>query len=147
MLLFSRSVVSDSLWPHGPQHARSPCPSLSPGDCPNSCSLNWWCHPAILSFVITFSSCLQSFPASGYFLMSLLLVSGGQSTEASASASVLPMSIQDWFPLELTFFISLPSKGLSRVFSSTTIQEHQFFGAWPFLWSHSHIHTWLLDKP
>ena len=147
MLLFSRSDVSDSWWHHGPQHARSPCPSLSPGDCPNSCPLNWWCHPTILSFVVPFSSCLQSFPTSGYFLMSWLLVSGGQSIGASASASVFPMNIHDWFPVGLTGLISLQSKGLSRVFSNTAVWKHQCFDAKPSSWSNSHIHTLLLEKP
>ena len=106
-----------------------------------------WCHLTISSSVIPFSSCLQSFPASGSFLMSQLFESGGQSIGASTSASVLPMSIQDWFPLGVTGLISLQSKGVSRVFSKTTVQKHQFFSAQPPLWSTSHIHTWLLEKP
>ena len=145
MLLFSRSVVSSSLWPHLLQHARLFCPSLSPWVCSNSCPSSQWCHPVISSSVIPFSSHLQSFPASGSFLMSQLLASGGQSIGASASASVLPMIIQDWFPLGLTSLISLQSKGLSRVFS-TTVQKHKFFVAQPSLCSNSHIHTWLLEK-
>ena len=119
---FSHSVVSDSLWPHGPQHARPPCPSPTPGACSNSCPLSQWCHPAISSSVIPFSSCLQSFPASGSFPMSQLFASGGPSTGASALASVLPMNSQDWFSLGLTGLISFQSKGLSRrVFSNTTV--------------------------
>ena len=123
--MFSHSVVSDSLRPHGLQHTRLPCPSPTPGACSNSCPLSQWCHPAISSSVIPFSSCLQSFPASGSFPMSQVFTSGGQSI--GASASVLPMNIQDWFPLRLTGLISLQSKGLSRVFSNTTVQKHQFF--------------------
>ena len=113
LLLFSHLVMSDSFWPHGPQHARLSCPSLSPGVCSNSCPLSWWCHPTISSSVIPFSSCPQSFPASGSFPVSWLFPSGGQSIGASASTSVLPMNIQDWFPLWLTALISLQSKGLS----------------------------------
>ena len=112
---FSHSVMSDSLRPHGLQHTRLPCPSLTPGACSNSCALSWWCHPTISSSVIPFSSCLQFFPASGSFQMSQLFASGGQSIGISASASVLPMNIQDWFPLGWTDWISLQSKGLSRV--------------------------------
>ena len=121
---FSRAVVSDSLRPHGLQHARHPCPSPPPGVYSNSCPSSWWCHPAISSSVVPFSSHLQSFPASGSFQMSQLFTSGGQSIGASASASVLPMNIQGWFPLGLTGLISLQFKGLSRVFSSTTIWKH-----------------------
>ena len=110
LLLFSRSVMSDSLWPHGLQHTRPPCPSPSPGACSNSCPLSQWCHPTILSSVVPFSSCLQSFSATGFFLMSRLFAADGQSIGASASASVLPMNIQDWFPLGLTGLISLQSK-------------------------------------
>ena len=109
------------------RQARLPCPSPPPGTCSNSCPLNWWCHPAISSSVIPFSSRLQSFPASGSFPVSQFLVSGGQSTGASASASALPKNIQDWFPLGFTGWISLQSKELSRVFSNTTVQKHQFF--------------------
>ena len=144
---FSRSVVSNSLQPHGLQHARLPCPSPSPRACSNSCPLSRWCHPTISSSVVPFSSCLQSFPASGSFLMSQFFASGGQSIGASASASVLPMNIQDWIPFGLTGWISLLSKGLSRVYSNTIVQKHQFFSIQPSLWSNSHIHTWLLEKP
>ena len=126
---FSHSVMSDSLWPHEPQHARPPCPSPIPGVRPNPCPLSWWCHPTISSSVVPFSSCPQSFPASGSFKMSQVFASGGQSIRVSASTSVLPMNIQDWFPLGWTGWISLQSKGLSRVFSNTTVQKHQFFGA------------------
>ena len=121
---FSRSAVSDSLWPHGLQHARPPCPSPTPRVYPNSCPLSWWCHPTISSSVVPFSSCPQSFPAAGSFQMSQLFTSGGQTTGVSASTSVLPMNIQDWFPLGWTGWISLQSKGLSRVFSNTTVQKH-----------------------
>ena len=144
---FSCSVLSNSLQPHGLQHARLPCLSPTPGACSNSCSLSRWCHPTISSSIVPFSSCLQSFPASGSFLMSQLFTSGSQSIGVSASASILPMNIQDWFPLGLRGLISLQSKGLSSVFTSTTIWKHQFFGAQPSLWSNSHIHTWLLEKP
>ena len=124
---FNCSVVSDSLRHHGLQHARLPCPSPTPGAYSNSCPSSWWCHSPISSSVIAFSSCLQSFPASGSFQMSPFFTSGGQSIGVSASASVLPMNIQDWFPLGWTGWISLQSKGLSRVFSNTTVQKHQFF--------------------
>ena len=124
---FSHSVVSDVLQPHGLQQARLPCPSPTPGACSDSCPSSWWCHPTISSSVIPFSFSLQSFPALGTFLMSRAfsneLASGGQSTGASASASGLPVNIQDWFPLRLTGLISLKSKGLSRVFSNTTFQK------------------------
>ena len=126
---FSCSVVSDSLRPHRLQHARPPCPSPTPGACSNSCPLSWWGHPTISSSVIPFSSCLQSFPASGSFTMSQFFPLGVQSIGSSASASVLPKNIQGWFPLRLTGLISLQSKGLSRVFSNTTVQKHQFLGA------------------
>ena len=126
---FSHSVVSDSLWPHGLQHTRPPCPSQTPRAYSNSCPLSWWCHPTISSSVVPFSSHLQSFPASESFPRSQFFVSGGQSIGVSASASILPMNIQDWFPLGWTGWISLQSKGLSRVFSNTTVQKHQFFGA------------------
>ena len=145
-LLFSRSVMSDSLRPHRLQHPRPPCPSPTPRACSNSCSLSWWCHPTISSSVIPFSSCLQSFPASGSFPVSQFFASGDQSFGVSASASVLPMNVQDWFPLRLTGWISLWSKGLSRVFPSTTVQKHQFFGTQLSLWSSSHTHIWLLEK-
>ena len=128
------------------QHARLPCPSPSPGACSNSCPLSQWCHPTISSSVVPFS-CLQSFPASGPFLMSRLFVSGGQRIGASASASVFPVNIQDWFPLGWTGLISLLFKGLSRIFSNTTVQKHQFFGAQLTSQSNSHIHIWLLEKP
>ena len=140
LLLFSHSVMSDSLWPCGRQYARPPCPSPSPRACSNSCPLSQWCHPTISSSVIPFSSHLQSFPASGSFLMSWILTSGGQITEASTSASVLPMNIQHLFPSGLTDLISLLSKGLLRVFSNTIVQNHQFFSIQPSLWSNSHIH-------
>ena len=140
-------VVSDSLLPRGLQHARFPCSSLSLRACSNSCPLNRWCHPTMSFSFIPFSSCLQSFPTSGSFLISQFFTSGGRSTRASASTSVLPMNIQDWFPLGLTDFISLLSKRLSRVFSNAAVQKHQFFGAQISLWSNSCIHTWLLEKP
>ena len=145
LLLFNHSVVSDSLWPHGLQHARLPCPSPSPGACSNSCPASRWCHPTISSSVVLFSSYLQSFPISGSFPMSQLFASGDQSTGASATASVLPMNIQDWFLLGSTSLISWLSKGLSKV-SNTTVQKHQFFIA-QLLYSNSHIHTWPLEKP
>ena len=126
---FSHSVVSYSLLPHGLQHSRLPCPTPTPGACLNSCPSSRWCHPTISSSVIPFSSCLQSFPASGSFPVSQFFASGSQSIGVSASASVLPMNIQDWFPLGLTGLISLQSKGLLRVFSNTTVQKHQFFCA------------------
>ena len=138
---FSRSVMSDSLWPHGLHHARLPCPSPTPRACSNSCPLSQWCHPTISSSVIPFSSCLQSCPASGSFPMSPFFSSVGQRIGASASASILPMNIQDWFPLGWTGWISLQSKGFSK------IKEHQLFGAQLSLWSTSYIHTWLLEKP
>ena len=122
----SRSVVSDSLWPHRLQHARLPCPSPTPRACSNSCPSSQWCHPTISSSVVPFSSCLQSFPESGSFPVSQFFTLDGQSVGVSASASVLPMDIQDWFPLGLTGWISLQSKGLSRVFSNTTVQKHQY---------------------
>jgi len=126
---FSHSVMSDSLRPHGRQHARPPCPSPAPGVYPNLCPLSLWCHPNISSSVIPFSSHLQSFPASGSFQMSQLFISGGQSIVVSASTLVLPMNTQDQSPLGWTGWMSLQSKGLSRVFSNTTVQKHQFFNA------------------
>ena len=126
---FIWSVVSDSLWPHDLQHARLPRPSPTPGVYPNSCPSSRWCHPTISSSVIPFYSCLQPFPASRSFQMSQFFASGGQSIGVSASTSVLPMNTQDWSPLGWTGWISLQSKGLSRVFSNTTVQKHQFFGA------------------
>ena len=130
---------------HGLQQARLPCPSPTPRVYLNSSPLSWWCHQTISSSVIPFSSCLQSFPASGSFQMSQLFASGGQSI--GASESVLLMNIQGWFPLWLTGLTSLQSKRLSRVFSNTTVQKHQFFCTQLSLWSNSHIHTWLLEKP
>ena len=136
---FSHSVLSASLQPHEPQHARPPCPSPTPRAHPNPCPLCQWCHPTILSSVIPFSSCPQSFPASRSFQMSQLFTSGGQNIGVSASASVLPMNTQDWSPLGWSGWISLHSKGLSRAFSHTTVQKHQFFGAQ--LSSQSNSHT------
>ena len=136
-----RSVVSDSLWRHGLQHTRFPCLSPSPGVCSNSCPSSQWCHPTISSSVIPFS-CPQSFPASGS-PVSWLFASGDQSVGASALASVLPLNIQCWFPLELTGLISLMLKGLLRVFSSITVWKHQFFGAQPSLWSNSHVFIYM----
>ena len=143
----SVSVMSDSLWPHWLQHTRPPCPSPTPRVYSNSRPLSWWCHPTISSSVVPFSSCPQSLPASGSFQMNQLFALGGQSIGVSASASVLPMNAQNWSPLGWTGWISLQSKGLSRVFSDTTVQMHQFFGIQTCLWSDSHIHTWLLQKP
>ena len=144
---FSCSVVSDSLWPHESQHARPPCLSPSPGVHSNSCPSSRWCHPAISSSVIAFSSCPQSLPASESFPMSQLFASSGQSTRVSALASFLSKKSQGWSPLEWTGWISLQSKGLSRVFSNTTVQKHQFFSAQPSSQSNSHIHTWPLEEP
>ena len=126
---FSRSVVSDSLRPHGQKHARPPCPSPIPRAYSNSCPLSWWCHLTISSSVVPFSSCLLSFPASGSFQMSQFFTSGGHSIGVSASTWVLPINTQDWFPLAWMGWISLQSKGLIRVFSSTTVQKYQFFSA------------------
>ena len=142
-LLSSHSVMSNSFWPHRLQHMRFPCPSPSPWVCSNSRPLSRWCHPTISSSVVPVSSCLQSFPASGSFPISQVFTSGGQSIGASASASVLPMKIQVWFPLGLTGLISLQSKGFSRVFFSTTVWKHQVFSTQPSLWSNCHIHTQL----
>ena len=144
---FSRSVVSDCLWPHELQHAKPPCPSPTPRVHSNSCPSSWWCHPAISSSVVPFSSCPQSLPASGSFPVSQLFTSGGQSIGVSASASVPSMNTQAWYPLGWTGWISLQSKGFSRVFSNTTVQKHQFFGAQSSSQSNSHIHTWPLEKP
>ena len=146
---FSRSVVSNSLWAHGLQHARLPCPSPAPGACSQSCPLSRWSHPTISSSVLPFSSCLQYFPASGSFPVSQFFASGGQSFAAS---QLQHQSYQWIFRTDflydlLTALISLLSKGLSRVFSNTTVQKHQFFGAQLSLWSNSHIHTCLLEKP
>ena len=144
---FSCSVMSNSLWSHALQHTRLLCPSPTLGAYSNSSPLSWWCHPTILSSVGPFSSHLKSFSASGYFhWRSQFFASGGQSIGVLASASVLPMNIQDWFPLGCTGWISFQSKGLSRVFSNTIVQKHQFFSTQPFLWSNSHIHAWLLEK-
>ena len=145
-LLFSHSVVSDSLQPHGLQHARLPCSSPTPRACSNSCPLSWWCHPIISSFVVHLPSYLQSFPASGAFPVSQPFPSGSPNIGASSSASVLPMNIQGWFPLGLTGLISLQAKGLARVFSNTTTGKHQFFSTQSSLWSNSHIHAWLLEN-
>ena len=141
---FSRLVVSDSLWPHGLQHTRPPCPSPTPGIYSDSCPLTQWCHPIISSSVVPFS-CPQSFPASGSFPMSQFS-SGGQSIGVSASTLVLPMNVQDWFPLGWTGLISLQPKGLSRVFSNTTVQKHQFFGVQPSSQSNSYIHWFRVFK-
>ena len=146
LLLFSHPVVSSSLQPHGLQHARLPCPSLSAGICPNSCSLHQWCHPAISSSNTLFF-CPQSFPASGTFPMSHLFSSDDQNTGDSASATVLPVNIQGWFPSRLTVLISLLSKGLSRVLSSITVWKHPFFDALPSFWSSSHKATWPQGRP
>ena len=137
LLLLSGSVLSHSLWPHGLRHARLPCPSPSPRACSNLCPLNWWCHPTISSNLSPSLSAVLSFWESGSFPLSQLSTSGGQSLEASASASVLPMNIQGWFPLELTGLISWKPSGLLRVLSNTTIKKHQFFGTQPSLWSNS----------
>ena len=126
---FSRSVVSDSLQPYESRHTRPPCPSQTPGVYSNSCPSSWWCHPAISSSVVPFSSCPQPLSASGSFPMSQLFTWGGQNIGVSASTSVLPMNTQDWSPLGWTGWISLQSRGLSRVFSNTTVQNHKFFGA------------------
>ena len=146
LLLSSHSVVSNSLRPHRLQYTRLPCPSPSPRACSNSCPLSQWWHPTFTSSVTSFSQWFQSFPALGSFLMSRNFSLGGQSLGVSASGSVLPMNIQDWFPFGLTGWISFQSKELSRVFSNTTVQNHQFFRAQPSLWSNYHIHTWLLEK-
>ena len=143
----SCSVVSNSLQPHESQNARPACPSPSPGVHSNSSPLSWWCHPAISSSVVPFSSCSQSLPASESFPMSQLFSWGGQSTGVSALASFLPKKSQGWSPSEWTGWLSLQSKGLSRVFSNTTAQKHQFFGAQPSSQSNSHIHTWPQEKP
>ena len=144
---FSRSVVSDSLWPHESQHPRPSCPSPTPGVHSNSRPSSRWCHPAISSSVVPFSSCPQFLPASESFPMSQLFARGGQSTGVSALASFLPKNTQGWSPLEWTGWIFLQSKGFSRVFSNTTVQKHQFFSAQLSSQSNSHIHTWPLEKP
>ena len=144
---FSHSVTSDSLWPHESQYARPPCPSATSGVYSNSCPSSWWCHPAISSSVVSFSSCPQSLPAPESFPMSQLFTWGGQTIGVSASASILPMNTQCWSPLQWTGLVSLQSKGLSTVFSNNTVQKYQFFGT--HLSSHStyHMHTWPLEKP
>ena len=144
---FSYWVMSNSLQPHESQHTRPPCPSPSPGVHSDSHPLSRWCHPAISSSVVPFSSCPQSLPASESFAMSQLFTWGGQSTGASALASFIPKKSQGWSPSEWTGCISLQSKGLSRVFSNTTVQKHQFFSAQPSSQSNSHIHTWPQEKP
>ena len=144
---FSRSVMYNSLWPHELQHARPPCPSQTPGVYSNPYSSTQWCHPVISSSVVSLSSCPQSLPASGSFPMSQLFAWGGQSIGVSAPASVLPMNTQDLSPSGWTSWISLQSKGLSRVFSNTTVQNHQFLGTKLSSQSNSHIHTWPLEKP
>ena len=143
---FNRSVMSASLQPHESRHTRPPCPSPTPGIYSNLCPSSWWCHLAISSSVIPFSSCPQSLPASGSFTMCQLFASGGQSIGVSASASVLSVSTQDWSPLGWTGWISLQSKGLSRVLSNTTVQKHQFFDTQLSSQSNFHIHTWPLEK-
>ena len=144
---FSHSVVSSSLRPHEPQHTRAPCPSSTPGVHSDSRPLSQWCLPAISSSVVPFSSYPQSLPASESFPVSQLFAWGGQSTGVSALPSFLPKKSQSWSPSKRTGWISLQSKGLSRVFSNTTVQKCQFFGAQPSSQSNSHIHTWLLEKP
>ena len=144
-MLFTRSVVSDSLWPHGLQHARLPCPSPTPGARTNSHPLRQWCHPTISSSVIPLPLLPSISPSSRVFCNELAFHIRWPNCN-STSASVLPMNIQDWFPLGLIGLI-LPSKGSSRVFSNTTVQKHQFFGVQPSLWSNSHIHTRLLEEP
>ena len=144
---FSHSVMSDSLRPHESQHARLPCPSPAPGVHSNTCPSSQWCHPAISSSVVPFSSGPHSLPASESFPMSQLFTWGGQSIGVSALESVLPKKSQGWFPSKWTGWISLQSKGLSRVFSNTTVQKHRFFGAQLSSQSNSHIHTWPLEKP
>ena len=147
LVQFIHSVVSDSLRPHESQHARPSCPSPTPRVYQNSCPSSQWCHPTISSSVIPFSSCPQSLPASGSFPMSQFFEWGGQSIGVSALASVLPKNTQDWSPLEWIGWISLQSKGISRVFSNTTVQKHQFFGTQLSSHSNSYIHTWPLEKP
>ena len=144
---FSHSVLSDSLRPHELQHARPSCPSPALGADPNPCPLSRWCHPVISSSVVPFSSCPQSFLASGSFPMSQLFALGGQSIRVSALASVLPVNTQDWSLLGWTGWIPLQSKGISRILSNTTVQKHQFFGTLLSSQSNSHSHTWPLEKP
>ena len=145
-LLGPQSVQFDSLGPDGLQHTRLSCPSPTPGACSNSCPSCWWCHPPISSSVVPFYSLLQSFPALGSFPMNWFFASSGQCIGVSASASILPMYIQDWFPLGWTVLISLQSKGLLRVFSNTTVEKHQLCAIQLTLWCNSHIHMWLLKK-
>ena len=147
IIQFSHSVMSDSLWPHESQHARPPCPSPTPGVHPDSRPSSQWCHPAISSSGVPFSSCPQSFPASESFPMSQLFAWGGLSTGVSALASFLAKKSQGWSPSEWTGWISLQSKRLSRVFCNITVQKHQFFGVQPSSQSNSHIHTWPQEKP
>ena len=144
---FSRSVVSDFLWPQELQHARPPCPSPTPGVHSDSSPSSQWCHPAISSSVVPFTSCPQSLPASGSFPVSQLFTWGGQSIGVSALASFLPKKSQGWSPSEWTAWISLQSKGLARVFFNTTLQKHQFFSTLPSSQSNPHIHTWPQEKP
>ena len=144
---FSHSVMSDSLRCHEPQHTRPPCPSPTPRVHPNPCPSSRWCHPIISSSVVPLSSCPQSFPASRYFPVSQLFTSGGQSMGVSASTPILPMNTKEWSPLGWTSWLTLQSKGLSRVLSNTTVQKHQFFSTQLSSWSNSHLHTWLLEKP
>ena len=147
IIVVIQSLSCDWITPRALQHTRPPCPPLSPGVCSNACPLSRWCHPTISSSVSPLSSCPQSFPELGSSPVCQLFTLGGQSIEASTSALVLPLNIQDWFPLWLTGFISLLSKGLSEVFFSTTIRKYQFFSTQPSLWSNSYIRTWLLEKP
>ena len=147
LVQFSRSMVSESLWPHESQHARPPCPSPSPRVYSNSCPWSWWCHPAISSSVTPFSSCPQPLSASWSFPMSQLFAWGSQIIGVSVSTSVLPMNTQDWSPLGWTGWIFLQSRGCSRVFSNTTVQKHQFFGTQLSSQSNSHIHKWPQEKP
>ena len=158
LLFFSHSIMSDSLWPHGLQHARLPCPSPSPGACSHSCPLSQWCHPIISFSAVPFYSCILSFPASGsflFFFFSLTRVFSNESAlhnrwpkDWTFSFSISPSNeYSDWFPLGFIGLFSLQSKRLSSVFSNTTVQKHQFFSAQPSLWSNSHICTWLLEKP
>ena len=144
---FSHTCMSDSLWPHGVQHTRPPCPSPTPGVHSNASPLSQWCHRTISSSVVPFFSHLQSLPALGSFQMSQLFASGDQSIGVSASTSVLEINTQDWSPLGWTGWISFQYKGLSRVFSNISVQKHQFFSAQLSSQSTSHIHTWLLEKP
>ena len=146
-LQFSHSIMSDSLQPHGMQHSRSPCPSPTLGVYSKSRPLSGWQHPIISSSLLAFSSCSEFFQESGSFQKSHFFLSGGQSIGVSATALVFPVNIQDWFTSGWTDWISLQSKGLSRVFSNTTVQKHQFFGVQLYLYSNSHIHPWLLEKP